>query len=377
MNSDRPRLRVLSLIDIATRHGGAERFAIGLAIHLPRDRFEPWICSTRGTDAGTARELDELGIRHVTLGRRARWDVHHMVGLATLLRRERFDILHAHKFGSNVWGTLIGRACGVPVVIAHEHTWSYEGNPLRAWLDGRVVGRLATRFVAVSQADAERMVSIEAVPREKILVIPAAAWWPRPASTSGDLRAELGLGADTPLVAVAAVLRPQKALSVMLESHALVLARLPDAHLVIAGAGECRAALEQLASQLGLDGHVHFLGHRDDVDSILQAADVAALSSDYEGTPVVIAEGMAARTPLVATAVGGVPDIVEDGRSGLLVPPRDPLALANALTRLLTDPAERTRIAERAATRLNSFTIEAIAARFADLYENLAREAGQ
>ena len=235
MPADARRLRVLTLIDVAFRHGGAERFAVGLATHLPQDRFEPWICSTRVTDAGTARALDSTGIRHISLGRQAKWDVHRMAALARLLRRERFDVLHAHKFGSNAWGTVIGRACKVPVVIAHEHTWSYEGNPLRVWLDGRLIGRLATRFIAVSRADAERMVSIEGVPREKIVVIPAAAYWARAASDGGDLRAELGLSAATPLIAVAAILRPQKALSVMLEAHALVLERVADVHLAIAG----------------------------------------------------------------------------------------------------------------------------------------------
>ncbi len=368
----------MSLIDRASSQGGAERFAVGLATHLSRERFESSICSSREPDAATAAAVAEAGIPLVTLGRQAKWDVHRMWRLAELLRRERFDVLHAHKFGSNLWGTVIGRVCRVPVVIAHEHTWTYEGDPLRVWLDGNVTGRLATRYVAVSAADRERMVRIEGVSRDKVVVIPATVHIPSLGGTgTGDVRAELGLAADTPLIAVVAVLRPQKALSVLLEAHALVLRRIPGAHLVIAGDGECRQELEQRSRELALDGTVHFLGRRSDVDSILAAADVAALSSDFEGTPLFIAECMANHTPVVATAVGGVPEVIEDGSTGLLVPPRDPAALANGLTRLLSGPAERERIAEEAYRCLDRFTLDAVAARFGELYETLVRERGR
>jgi glycosyltransferase involved in cell wall biosynthesis len=301
--------------------------------------------------------------------------VHRLATLVALIRRERFDILHAHMFGSNLWGTLIGRACGVPVLIAHEHTWSYEGDPLRKLLDGRVIGRLATRFIAVSSLDAERMVSIEHVPAEKVVMIPNA-YVPRPDQVDSDLRAELGIERTTPLIAVISILRPQKALSVMLDAFADVLARLPDAYLAIAGDGECRAELELQSKRLGLTERVRFLGVRADIDAILRAADVAAMSSDFEGTPLVAYECIANRTPLVATAVGGLLDIVEDGRTGLLVPPRDPPALARALTSLLTDPPRRERIAAAAAEQWDRFTIEAVAGRFGALYETLAGEAG-
>jgi hypothetical protein len=123
------RLRILFLIDHILGRGGAERAAAALAMYLPRDRFDVWMCSTRETDPAALAALAERGVRHVAVGRRSKWDVHRLATLVALIRRERFDILHAHMFGSNLWGTLIGRACGVPVLIAHEHTWSYEGDP--------------------------------------------------------------------------------------------------------------------------------------------------------------------------------------------------------------------------------------------------------
>ena len=201
------------------------------------------------------------------------------------------------------------------------------------------------------------------------------AYVPRPGAPSGNLRDELGIDELTPLTTVVSVLRPQKALWVLLEAHARVLDAIPDAHLAIAGDGPCREFLERRARELGLDGHVHFLGYRRDIDSILRATDVAAMSSDYEGTPLVAFECMANRTPLVATAVGGLPDIVENGRTGLLVAPREPGALADALISLLEDRALGEQLAAAAADRAGEFTIEAIAARFVALYELLASEA--
>lgn len=365
------RLRILFLIDFASMTGGAERFAIGLAAHLPRDRFEPWLCATRSADDAAVGALEAAEIPHVILGRRAKWDVHRLARLAMLMRQHRFDILHTHKFGSNVWGTLVGRACHVPVVVAHEHTWSYEGEAVRAWLDGKVIGRLANRFVAVSSADARRMVTHEGVPAEKVIVIPTG-YVPSARALDGDFRVELGVAPDTPLIGIAAILRPQKRLDLLLEAHARVLVTIPSAHLIIAGDGECRTALERRASELGLHGRVHFLGVRLDVDRVLRAVDVAALSSDYEGCPLFAFECMATDTPLVATAVGGLPDIVENGRTGLLVPRRDPKALADGLASLLADPERRAAIASAARDRLPQFTIDATAARFAELYETLA-----
>ncbi|HWE14260.1 MAG TPA: glycosyltransferase [Solirubrobacteraceae bacterium] len=380
----RRRVRVLFLIDWLGEQGGAERFTLGLATNLPRDRIEPWVCLTHGASDGELETLHAANVPVVVLGRRSRWESHRLLGLLRLLRHEQFDVLHTHMFGSNLFGSVAGRLTRVPVLLAHEHTWSYEGRPVRAWLDGRVIGRLVTRFIAVSRADAERMVSYERVPAERVLVMPTA-YVPGP-TADGDIRAELGLDDTTPLVATAAVLRPQKAIDVLLEAFASVLQRVPAAHLVIAGEGVLRSdftrdpmrqVLENRAHQLGIGQHVHFLGIRRDVDAILRRADAAALSSDFEGTPLFIFECMANHTPLVATAVGGVPDVIEDGVSGILVPPRAPEALADALSELLGDESRRSELTAAASERLTRFRIDSVASEFASLYEQLVSQAGR
>jgi glycosyltransferase involved in cell wall biosynthesis len=367
---------VLFMIDHAGTPGGAERFVVGLAEHMPRDRVEPWVCSTRQGDETAIRALAQAGIPHLNLGRTGRWQVHRLGGLLRTVRRARFDVVHAHKFGSNVWGVVLGRLSRVPVILAHEHTWSYTGNRLRVWVDRWIIGRLATRFIAVSEADRRRMVEIEHVAREKTLVMPTA-YIPhsrRDGGASGGIRAELGLTADVPLVGAAVGLRPQKALDVMLRAHARLIQTVHSAHLVIAGEGECLPELERLVEQLGIGDSVHLVGVRNDVDAILEAVDVGAMSSDWEGLPLFVFECMAARTPLVATAVGGLTEIVEDGITGLLVAPRDPDALADALARVLTDRPFAQRLASAAAERLHEYEIPAVAERFANLYEELTIE---
>jgi glycosyltransferase involved in cell wall biosynthesis len=368
------RPRVLTVIDRVSDYGGAERFAVGLALQLHREHVDSWLCTTRASDDGAlAVQLAAAGIPNVVLGRRGKWDVHRLGGLLALLRRERFDVVHSHMFGSNVWSSVLGRACGVPVVLAQEHTWSYTGNPLRMWVDGHVIGRLATRFIAVSPLDAQRMVELEHVPPEKVVFIPTA-YIPRvtgaPVATL-DLRAELGLEPGTPLVGVAAVLRPQKALSVLLDAHLLVVERVPHAHLVIAGDGECREALVAQAGALGIAERVHFLGPRKDVEAIIANLDIAALSSDFEGLPLFAIECMTHGTPLVATDVGGLSEIVRDGVNGLLVPARDPRALADALCGLLSDRDRLAMLATAAASSADAYSIEAVAERFATLYGDL------
>jgi glycosyltransferase involved in cell wall biosynthesis len=368
------RIRVLYMIGFLSDNGGAERFALGLATHLPRDRFEPWVCAPRGAEPLALEALAEAGIPFITLGRKAKWDVYRLAGLLRVVRRHRFDVIHTHMFGSNLWGTLAGATCRVPVVIAQEHTWSYEGSRWRVWLDRHVIGRLATRFVAVSRNDAERMVEIEKVPTRKVTYIPTAYLPQAGDGLPHDLRTELGLPAGTPLYGSASNMRPQKALEVMLDAHVLVREQVPDAHLVLAGGGPSLGALRDHARALSIEDTAHFVGVRSDVDSMIGCLDVAAMSSDFEGMPLFALECFANGTPLVATAVGGLPEIVDDGRTGVLVPPRRPELLAEAIAGLMRDPDRRERLAAAARSELDAYDINTIAQRWAQLYEQLLRD---
>jgi glycosyltransferase involved in cell wall biosynthesis len=364
------RLRVLMLIDKMRRGGGAERTMVGLANHLPRDRFDVMIATTRpsvGTLASAVRAGD---IPYFELDRRHRFDFSPFRKLVTLLREERIDVLHAHMFGSNLWGTIFGRIAGVPVVIAHEHSWSYEGEPLRRFLDGHLIGRLADAFVAVSEHDRRRMIELEGVARRKVVVLPNP-YIPRSSGKAIDIRARLGIPPAAPVIATIAVLRTEKALDVLVDAFAELSGRVPEARLVIAGEGPTRPGLEAQARRLGVAGRIHFLGWCEDVPGVLDAVDVAALCSDREGAPLFAIECMAHRVPLVCTDVGNVGDVLRDGEGVTLVPRQDPSALAAALEALIRDPERRNAQAEAAAERFRGFHVEEVAEEFGALYERL------
>ena len=157
------KLRVLTLVDKPTVTGGAERLAAVVAMKLDPARFESVLCASRQTDEPLLdRELEEAGIGVLALGRRSKLDLLAWRPLVSLLR-DGVDVVHTHMFGSNVWGTVLGRLSGVPVVVAHEHAWSFQGRPLRRFLDRELVARLADVFVAVSGEDRRKMIEVEGV----------------------------------------------------------------------------------------------------------------------------------------------------------------------------------------------------------------------
>lgn len=363
--------------------GGAERIAVELATRADPARFRRSLCVTRGSGdnrcSGAGANLERLrdaGVEVLYIDRQSRTDVWRWSRLVRFLRRERVDVIHAHMFGSNFWGSVLGRLTTVPVVLAHEHTWSFEGQFVRRTVDRQVTARLADRMIAVSEADRRRMIEVVGIPSERIVLIPnGIPRWPE--VDGARVREELGLEPDTPVLALTAVLRAQKAIDVMLEALTIIRQTIPRVRLLLIGQGD-QAPLAELASRLGVGDAVSFLGHRGDVPDLLAAADLGVLSSDFEGTPLAVLEYMAAGLPVVSTDVGGLPSIVEHDRTGLLVPRRDPAALAAAVTRLLSDRELARTMGERGRERQQAgYSMESMVGRVEQLYETLLGRNGR
>jgi glycosyltransferase involved in cell wall biosynthesis len=372
-----PRRKVLLLIDSVSLFGGAERLVVETAIRIDPERFEVILCGTRAVAPDAAALVRSAGVRVLSLGRRRTFSPRAWAQLWRLLRRERVDVLHAHKFGSNVWGALVGKAARVPVIVAHEHSWAFEGEPLRRFLDRHVVGRLADAVVAVSKRDERRMIDDEGMPPRVVRLIPNGI--PTLGEAHADVRAELGIDRGLPVVGTVTVLRPEKALDVLLEATARLRVREPRVRLLVAGDGPSRPALEALAQRLALGEAVDFLGERRDVPDVLRALDVTVICSDFEGSPLALLEYMAAGKAIVATSVGGIPGIIEDDVHGLLVPPQDAEALAHAIARLLGDEGLRARLGAAASQRQRrEFDVDAVVAATEALYDELlSRETGR
>jgi glycosyltransferase involved in cell wall biosynthesis len=376
------KLRHLTLVDRVGSFGGAERLAVEISKRLSPERFDRSFCATRWgpklearpSRASALEDLSRHGVRFVGLQRRYALGLRSWRQLVVLMRRERIDILHAHKFGSNLWAALLGPLAGVPVIVAHEHTWSFDGGAARRLIDHGVIARRCDMMVAVSREDRRRMIEIEGINPDEVVYIPNGI--PAPPSPSGAVgRRELGLSDDHLVVGTVTVLRPQKALDVLVRAAGILRAEFPRLRVLMVGSGPERDALEKLIAELDLSRTVSLLGFRTDVPELLPLFDVAASSSDFEGSPLSVLEYMEAALPVVSTRVGGVPDLVEDGVTGLLVDRGDPEALANAIAELLRDPERRSQMGRIGRDRRRSeFDIDVTVERIEQLYEYLYRE---
>jgi glycosyltransferase involved in cell wall biosynthesis len=374
------RLGVVALVDRLV-HGGAERLAADIATRLDPERFASTLCVSRWSDPGHAAApeaperlraaAEAAGVRFLGLTRRGRWDLAEWRPLVRLLRSGEVQVLHGHMFGSNVWAVVLGRLTGIPVVIAHEHSWAFTGDRPRQLVDRHVIGRGSDVVIACSREDRRRMIEVEGIAADRVLFLPNGIVG-RPPTSGRDVRRELGIAVDAPVVGSVGALRAEKRFDVLLRAAAQLVPSWPGLRVMIAGAGAERSALEALAGDLGLGQRAMLLGARDDVPDVLAAIDVAVTCSDFEGSPLSVLEYMEAGLPVVATRVGGLPDLIEDGVHGLLVSRRDPAALAQALDALLGDPGRRRAMGEAGRRRRREqFDFELMVERLEDLYERL------
>ena len=351
-------IHVAFLNDILPVTGGAERLLMQTLLSLERSRFERTLIITRWdplladseAGAGVLAALESAGVRVLGIRRTSRLSPRAWVTITRWLRMHPVDVLHAHKFGANLAGVVIGRLTGVPV-IAHEHGLRASPSPARRLAD-QLIGRLAAVVLCVSEADRDRLVTTEHLPPRKVRHVPLGVAAPdaMPASRT-EARRDLGLPAKGVVIVTTAVLRPEKRLDVLLAAFAEVRSNTPDAVLLVMGDGPQRESLETQAATLALGRGVRFLGHRTDVPGVLAAADIGVLCSDHEGTPLALMEYMNAGLAIAATEVGGVPAMVRNEREGLLVPPGSPAELAAGLRRLCADVPLREALGQAARVR--------------------------
>ena len=266
--------------------------------------------------------------------------------LYRLMRRERPHIVHTHTATAGLLGRLAAKLAGVPVILHtfHGHVLHGYFGPLQSkalvWME-RLLARLSDRIVTVSEGQRQELAAYGIAPLEKITVVPLGFELEELLaceSHHGELRRELGLADGNKLVGIVARLVPIKNHHLFLQAAQVVAEAVPQARFLVVGDGELREELEVYARDLRLDGKVLFTGWRRDLPCLYADLDVVALTSINEGTPVSLIEALAAGVPVVATAVGGVPDVVVDGETGCLVEAGDVKGLAEAIIELLRNP---------------------------------------
>ncbi|MFQ5880869.1 MAG: glycosyltransferase [Candidatus Methylomirabilales bacterium] len=311
--------------------GGAEKIIARLATSLPRDRYLVTVAALQGRSGRIGADLAAAGVPAHDLRMRTKLDLGGALRLRALLKQERIEVLYSFLFHANLMARVVGRWCGVPVRISAERIAGWEG-PVRCLLN-RLTARLATRVVAVSEAVRDEMARTLGIAPEQIAVIPNGVNIHKFTPASRPV--------DVPVIGCTGRLHRKNGHRTLLEAFAAVRQALPEARLLLVGEGPERGSLERTVARRRWGGTVTFTGEQPDVRPWLHGMAVYVQPSIAEGMSNSILEAMACGLPVVATRVGGTPEVVEDGAIGVLVPPKDPAALATALVALLRDPSRR------------------------------------
>jgi glycosyltransferase involved in cell wall biosynthesis len=339
-------------------------------------RFSVSLCGLKGPEPAT-RWLEEQGVAVRHLGR-GRFDPRILSDLVRLARERRARILHVHGYAAADFGRLAARLTGARLVL-HEH-FADPRMPVYQAAADRVLAPLTDRAIAVSQSTRTFLIEERFVPPPRVRLIyngaPLDEFAPAGAERARRVRLELGLPTDAPVVGSIGRLNAQKGHRYLVEAVPRLVAAQPATRVLVVGDGDLGGELREQARRLGVAGRVVFAGHRADVPDLLAAIDVFCVSSLYEGTPLALFEAMAAGRAVVSTSVDGCREVIEDGVTGLLVPPQDAAALADALARVLGDRDLREGLARRALEASRRYDVRACVAQMEALYDEVLGGAG-
>ena len=350
------RVRVLALIK-GLGMGGAERLLVGLVANGDRTRFDYEVAYVRADQAALAGELSERGVQVHALGARTTADIRWVAALRRLLVRGRYDVVHAHLPYSAAMGRLAAASLGPrrrPLLVYTEHSLWNRAAVLTRALNAATVGLDDALFVVSPTArDAlpprlrrQARVVVHGVDLER-----SRAVLERRAELRASVRHELGVDDDTVVALTVSNFRAEKGYDVLLEAARQVIEDGSPVEFFAVGSGPLEAQVRASAGNGPLRGRFHVLGRREDTLRLMVGADLLVLPSRQEGMPVALMEAMSVGLPAVAAAIGGVPDIVSDGREGVLVDPGAPGPLAVSVSRLARDRPGRARLAAAALAR--------------------------
>lgn len=376
MAINRP-IRVLQFLNANCAPGGVETHVCALLTRLPEDEFTvTLVCPPIPYEFMFARQASN-GHRVICLDAQRFSQIGAMKKLASILRREQIDIAHCHQFRATTMLAPLATACRVPCVIETTHlreAWR-RGWIKRSFVIDRMVYKLVDHFIAVSDANRQYLVRQKHCDPSTIDVIrngcDLSRFQPSP-DRGASIRERYGVPPSALLVVYAGRLEPQKGIGVLLEAMTPVASHFPDVRVLLVGDGALRAELKAETYRRNLRSAITFAGLQRDVVPFLDAADLVVLPSFWEGLPFAAVEAGAMGKPMVATAVDGTPEVVKDGESGLLVPPGDSNAFANAMISLLGDAPKRRAMGARAKEIVAArFSVERLVAETTDLYKRL------
>lgn len=365
--SPQPLKQTILHLSTTSGPGGAERVISSLAASLNRGPRRAIVGLFRPGWLQT--ECERLGVETIIMPLSGPLHFGWFLDCLRLIRREQVALIHAHEFSAIVYGWLVSRIARIPF-IGTIHGKNYFWEKTRRRLAYRIIARTGT-LVAVSE-DLKRFVTEKVgIPAGLIRVIYNGVTPGPPVSDAevGRCRSELGIQADDRVFGAVGSLYPVKGHTFLLDAMPAILQRFPNTVLIIAGRGELEVLLKDQAKRLGIEEKVRFLGMRQDIPRLLALMDVFVLPSLSEGLSMALLEAMAAGKPVVATRVGGNPELVQQGQAGLLVRSQDAGGLADALIVLLGDPIALRRFGEAGAERVREdFSTDRMAEQYRRLY---------
>ena len=358
--------RPLTVLHIDTERGwrGGERQVLWLAREMARLGHLPLIAARPG-DVLATRAI-AAGVEVVACGAKGELDLRAAARLRASIRRSSVDVVHAHTSHAVALGAFAVVGTRIPLVAARRVDFPLRHRLTSRWKYGR-----AARIIAVSEAVKRVLVSGGIAPGQ-IDVIPDGTDLTRQTIPARrDTLRQFGVPLNAPLVVQVAQLVGHKDPVNFVRAMRTVIDQHPTAHALLVGEGPLRAEATAEARSLRIDGQIHFTGYRDDADALLAAADVVTLSSREEGLGSVLLDCLVFGRPVAATRAGGIPEIVVDGETGILVPVSDPRALGNAIGRLLGDPSLRERMSAAAHARAVHFSVARMTERTVSVYEEV------
>jgi L-malate glycosyltransferase len=360
--------------------GGTERQVTNLAVRVDSSKFSLHLACLRYFGELLA-EVERLPVPRpeFRIGRlyspRTVWQA---VRLARYIRANRIQVVHSYGYYPNVFTVPIARLMGAPIVMASIRDTGNLLTPMQSWLQ-KSVCQLADCVLVNAEAIRVNLLE-QGYDPSKIVVIrngTAMATFTKKGRNAA-LRHELGLPLSARLIAVFSRLNQMKGVHYFLEAARVLAGRFDDVCFLIVGDGGSRKELEEQACRLGLGSRVVFTGFRTDVPDLLSEATISVLPSLSEGTSNTLLESMATGVPVIATRVGGNPEVVEDQISGLLVPPRDSAALATAMGELLDDPDLALRLGQAGLRRVSElYSISSAVQATERLYQRLVEVKGR
>lgn len=365
-------IHVLACLDV----GGAELLVLDFLKRLNRDKYAPTVCSLK-KNGSIEKDFKTAGIPVLVADKKDGIDLSLPFKLARIFCREKIDIVHTHNAAPWLYGGIASRILNSKILFHTEHANLY-GHDKKMMLAERYLSRITSRVIVDADKVGDFLVNTEKINRNKIELVFNGVDIDKYSNIKINRvskRLELGITPEQKLIGIVARLSRVKDHKNLLDAHSAIIKIIPEARLMIIGDGELRVELENYSEAKGLKNHVIFLGTRSDIPELLKILDVFVLCSTSEGLPVTILEAMAAGLPIVATNVGGNPEVIVDNHSGFLVPAKNPQKLAETIISILNDETLACDFGKNGQTRCRElFSLDGMVKKYSELYESALKQ---